>query len=88
MFKGTHEKKNSANWLRAVKKSIAAIKGKRRKNYQTVNERSFLNSLHKRHMCTLPLFVTANVPIHKIIIRDDGHPIHFTDVNVIADFSC
>ena len=63
MFKGTHEKVHSAKWLYAVKKSIAPIKGKRRKNYQTVNGRRLLNSLHKRHMCTLALFVTANVPI-------------------------
>ena len=42
---------------------IAAIERKRRTNDQTVNERRLLNSLHKRHMCTLPLFVTANVPI-------------------------
>ena len=87
MFKGTHEKVHSAKWLRAVKKSIAAIKGKRRKNYQMVNERRLLNSLHKRHMCTLPLFVTASL-YSKIIIRDDGHPIHFADVKVIADFIC
>ena len=62
---------------------IAAIERKRRKNYQTVNERRLLNSVHKRHMCTLPLFVYS-----KIIITDDGHPIHFADVKVIVDFSC